>query len=332
MNDEIVEYKKKKIAEIQKIFTENMNRLYAAVTYNIRVASSMKVRNKQQIINMLIDNYNKTSAQLKAKLDVDIRYITKYNPMFDVSGIKNKKALLIGINYTNTPYALIGCGDDALRMRNTLSSFGFNKLNVLTDSGLVKPTKEVILREFKNLISTASSGDLLVFYFSGHGSYTYDKNGDESDSNDEMIVSSDLQGVLDDEFKQILSTNMKSGVTLIGFFDSCHSGTMFDLKFNYTDKNNYKETEDNDRTFECVGNVIMISGCMDEQTSSEAYINGKVEGAITWAFLETLSKNKNISWRTLMQSMRDILKTNGFDQLPQLSTDTFCDIDNNIFL
>ncbi len=338
MNDELALYKKNKINELQRIFVDNANRLYATTTYNLRVVYSMNIRNKQSVINTLVSNYYRTLSQMRNKFNLDVSYINIYNPVFNTSNIKTKKALLIGINYTNTPYALTGCVDDTSRMKESLSSFGFNKFNILTDAGEIKPTKDVILREFKNLISNASAGDLLFFYFSGHGSYTYDKNGDEKDSNDEMIVSSDLKGVLDDELKQILSTHMKSGVTLVGFFDSCHSGTMFDLKFNYTDKNNYGETEDNDRASECNGNVIMISGCMDEQTSSEANINGKIEGAISWAFIESVkifneeNKITEVSWRQLIISMRDNLKIKGFDQLPQLSTDTFYDIDSKLFL
>jgi hypothetical protein len=336
MNEELETYKKNKTTELQKIYVENMNLLYSNFINNIKLAYSLRVRNKQSIINSLISNYNKNVIQMKNKLSYDINYIKNYNPIFNVSA-NNKKALLIGINYTNTLYELTGCVDDTTRMKEILTKFGFNSFTILTDSRDVKPTKEAILRELKNMIDKSSAGDLLVFYFSGHGSYTYDKNGDESDNKDEMIISSDLQGVIDDEIKQILTT-MKSGVTLFGLFDSCHSGTMFDLKFNYTDNNNYSETTDNDKASECNGNVIMISGCMDNQTSSEANINGKIEGAITWSFIESIklseteNKYNELSWRLLVKSMRDVLKKEGFDQLPQLSTDTFYDIDSKVFL
>ena len=331
---ELAIYKQNKINELKRIFIENCNRLYAAVTYNIKAVNATRAKNKQSVISMFITKYNNDVLQLRNKLTADINKINSYNPVFNVTTVKNKKALLIGINYTNTPYQLTGCVEDASRMKETLSSFGFDQFEVLTDTGEVKPTKDIILKKFKTLITTSTAGDMVLFYFSGHGSSTYDAGSDEEDGKDEMIISSDLQGVLDDEFKQILSAYMKPGVTLIGFFDSCHSGTMFDLKFNYTDGNNYSTSTDNDRVSECNGNVIMISGCMDAQTSEEAYINGKIEGAMTWSFIESVkgSGDTKLSWRELVQSMRTLLKTNGFDQLPQLSTDTFYDLGSKVVI
>jgi hypothetical protein len=147
-----------------------------------------------------------------------------------------------------------------------------------------------------------------------------------------MIISSDLQGVLDDELKTILSNHLKREVTIIGLFDSSHSGTMFDLKFNYLDSNNYDKYTENDRVSECNGNVIMISGCMDAQTSAEAQIDNKPQGAMTWSFIESINKTPNCTWSELLKSMRDMLKTTSFSQIPQLSTDSFYDFDSKLFI
>jgi hypothetical protein len=217
-------------------------------------------------------------------------------------------------------------------MKDLLTQRGFNSFQILTDLTSLKPTKQNILNELRNMIVNAKSGDILFFYFSGHGSYTIDRNGDESDKRDETIFSSDLQNVLDDELKTILSNNMKREVTIIGLFDSCHSGTMFDLKFNYLDSSNYDKYTENDKASECNGNVIMISGCMDAQTSAEALIDNKVQGAMTWSFIESINKTPNCSWRELLKSMRDSLKTSSFSQIPQLSTDSFYDIDSKLFI
>jgi hypothetical protein len=246
--------------------------------------------------------------------NVAIQNINSFKPEFAVSNenIKNKKALLIGINYLNTPYQLNGCIHDTSRMKDLLSSHGFSNFKVITDLTDVKPTKANILAELKSLVVNSKAGDMLVFYFSGHGSYTYDRNNDEVDGKDEMIISSDLQGVLDDELKSILQNNLPREVTIFGLFDSCHSGSMFDLKFNYLDS--------------------MISGCMDAQTSSEAEIDSKPQGALTWSFIDCINKTPNCSWRELLKSMRDLLKTNNFSQIPQLSTDSIYDIDSKLFI
>jgi len=125
---------------------------------------------------------------------------------------------------------------------------------------------------------------------------------------------------------------MKREVTVVGLFDSCHSGTMFDLKFNYLDSNNFDNYFENNKISECNGNVIMISGCMDVQTSTEAFIDNKLQGAMTWSFIECINKTPNASWRELLKSMRDLLKSSSFSQVPQLSTDSFYDIDSKIFI
>jgi hypothetical protein len=147
-----------------------------------------------------------------------------------------------------------------------------------------------------------------------------------------MIISSDLKGITDDELKTIISTNLKKDATLVCLFDSCHSGTMLDLKYNYSDSTNNDKYTENDKVSECNGNVIMISGCMDSQTSAEAFINNKAQGALTWSFIETLNKTSNYSWREFLKLMRDNLKNSSFSQIPQLSTDSIYDIDSRIFI
>jgi hypothetical protein len=239
---------------------------------------------------------------------------------------------LVGINYLNSPYGLNGCINDTNRIKELLSSYGFNDLKILTDNTVIKPTKTNILNELRNLIVNANSGDVLFFQFSGHGSWNYDKNGDETDGRDEILVSSDLQNILDDELKSVIQSNMKNGVTLIGLFDSCHSGTILDLKYNYLDSSNYNNYSENNNVTECTGNVIMISGCMDTQTSSDALIENKYQGAMTWSFIDCINKNPNCSWRELLQNMRDLLKKKGFPQIPQLSTDSFYNIDSKVFI
>jgi hypothetical protein len=57
------------------------------------------------------------------------------------------------------------------------------------------------------------------------------------------------------------------------------------------DNNNFTE---NINETETTGNVIMISGCSDVQTSMDASINNKSQGAMTWAFLESFKSEKNI--------------------------------------
>ena len=334
MSSELQIYKRNRTNELTSAFNSNVARLNSSLVINIRNIQRSRLRNKTAVINSLISQYNNNVNALRNNLNSNIQKINSFIPEFSVvkETIKNKKALLIGINYLDTPYALSGCIDDTTRMKDLLSLHSFNDFQILTDLTDIKPTKQNILNQLQNLINNAASGDLLFFYFSGHGSYTYDRNNDETDGRDEMLVSLDLQPIIDDELKSILQNSMKRELTIIGLFDSCHSGTILDLKYNYLDTNNYDNYSENNKVSECQGNVIMISGCMDSQTSAEALINNKAQGALTWSFIESINKNPNCSWRELLKSMRDDLKNSNFSQIPQLSTDSFYDIDSKMFI
>ena len=67
------------------------------------------------------------------------------------------------------------------------------------------------------------------------------------------------------------------------------------------------------------GNIIMISGCRDDQTSADAWINRDWAGAMTASFLETMKKlNNQTTCQNLLNGMRDYLKTKNYKQVPQI--------------
>jgi hypothetical protein len=334
MSTELQSYKQNRINQLTSSFNSNVARLKYNLAINVKKFQRSRVRNKMAYIYALIKKYNNDINILRNNLFIDIKKTNSFTSEFIVEpvNIKNKKALLIGINYINTPYQLYGCIDDTARMKELLTSYGFYDFKIITDLTRIKPTKIDILTEIKNLLANAKSGDLLFLYYSGHGSYTFDTNKDETDGRDEMLFSLDLKGIIDDEIKAVIKTNLKNDVTLVAMFDSCHSGTMLDLKYNYLDSNNYDKYTENVKVSECQGNVIMISGCMDSQTSDEAVIDNKNQGAVTWSFIDCIKKTPNCSWRELLKQMRNLLKSKGFTQIPQLSTDSFYDIDSKVFI
>jgi hypothetical protein len=177
----------------------------------------------------------------------------------------------------------------------------------------------------------AVAGDVLIFQYSGHGSYKRDTNRDETDGYDEAIVSRDMKYILDDEFKSLLVNYLKKDVILFALFDSCHSGTMLDLRYQYMDSLHGGADVIYPKNLVTAGKVYMMSGCMDQQTSADAFIQNKAQGAMTWAFLETL-KTKQTTWRELLRSMRTLLKEGGYDQIPQFSAGNLMDIDSFVFI
>ena len=249
---------------------------------------------------------------------------------------KNKKALLIGINYIGTNHELLGCINDVGSIRDRILKTGFNNNDITfltdTDIDINKPTKTNILKEFKNLLTNSEEGDLLFLAYSGHGSYTLDKNNDEMTGYDQMIVPCDFDTIIDDELKQIIQTNLKPNVTLFAMFDSCFSGSVLDLKYQYMDSLNYDKFTQNNKELETLGNVFMISGCSDYQTSADAVFNDIPFGAMTWSLLKILQNTQNCTWRELVKLMRDILKKSKFEQIPQFSSGTFSNIDTEVFI
>lgn len=310
-------YKANRASEIKArysgIFAEILTR------YNRLVAGVNATRfaiNKQAELVRLKLAYDADFGKINAQINAEISKIAMPSPI-DVSK-STKKALLVGINYVGSENELYGCIQDAENIASRL--VGFKTINKLTDYTAMKPTKVNIVREFTKLVSDAVSGDCLLFAFSGHGSQVNDNNGDEVDGKDEGLYTLDNKLIIDDELNLIIRKRLRTGVTLFVLTDCCHSGTIMDLKYNYID---YLE---NPRNAETGGNVVMISGCRDEQTSADAFINGKSQGAMSWAFLANLKPD--ISWRKLVENMCFSLKESGYTQVPKISSGRFINLDS----
>lgn len=333
MSAELSAYRQRRINALINEYRTNVNRLYSGAVANIRniQRSRLSPQSKRMQINNVIASYNTNVRTLVTTTNNNIDIIKNYvPPALKIN--KNKRALLVGINYTGTEYELNGCINDVNTIKDRISQQGFQSINTLTDLTSEKPTRENILKEFTALLSSAQEGDLLFFSYSGHGSYTLDKNRDENTLYDQLIVPSDFKEIIDDELKAIIQTNLKKGVTLFAMFDSCFSGSVLDLKYQYMDSLNYDKYTENDKQLETNGNVFMISGCNDYQTSIDAVINNKATGAMTWSFNEALKQNDKCSWRELVKNMRTLLKTSQYDQIPQFSSGTFENIDAQVFI
>jgi uncharacterized caspase-like protein len=137
-----------------------------------------------------------------------------------------KRALCIGINnYPGTDMDLAGCVNDANDWAAELEGRGFD-VSKLLDSNA---TKAKMARALETLISGATSGDVVVITFSGHGTYVPDTDGDEIDRLDEALCPYDIQtrgsALTDDEIHTLFLAR-KPGVRLVLIADSCHSGTV----------------------------------------------------------------------------------------------------------
>ncbi len=234
----------------------------------------------------------------------------------------NRKALLIGINYIGSEAELRGCINDAVNMENLLKESGYSETTVLTELGSDKPTRINIIKYIKEFVKSAKDGDTLFFHFSGHGSRSHDYDGDETDDYDETIVPLDyLENgfITDDELKKILVDplpNVKMTIVL----DCCHSGTGTDLCHKYVYENGACLSETISETdMENRSQVTMISGCRDEQTSADAYIESTFQGALTNTFIDTI-RNGNWSYGELLEQLNESLDNRGYTQKPVITT------------
>ena len=162
MSAELSIYKQNRINELNTNFNTVLARLNSILASNIRVINSSRLnaKQKQQQINTLIVQYNNNVNNLKSQLSKNISIIQTYQ-LKPVIINKNKKALLMGINYIGSQYQLNGCISDVNSIKERLLKQGFidSNINILTDNTSIKPTKTNILSAFKDLLN-----NLLINY------------------------------------------------------------------------------------------------------------------------------------------------------------------------
>jgi len=263
-----------------------------------------------------------------------------------------KRALLIGINkYQIAGADLNGCVNDVKDLKAALVEFhGFRSKDVavLTDGAA---TQKAMQAGIKSLVSGAQKGDVLVVHYSGHGSNVPDDNGDESDNRDEILCPADLDwdNPFRDDWLRTTFDTLPEDVSLTVIMDCCHSGTNtramlppdapvrprylpspYRLAAVESGRGVSKKASSNRRQSARSGGKpkdivnaelreILITGCRDTQTSADAFINGKYNGALTFALVEAIRKSKGrLTYRQLHDQASTVLKKRKFDQVPQL--------------
>lgn len=217
-------------------------------------------------------------------------------------------ALAIGLNavdpdhYAGWSGELNACEADAEDMTEIGSSKGFEVTTLMTKDA----TRANVLDALSKAAKELKAGDIFLLSYSGHGGQLPDLNGDEVDAADETWCLFDGE-LVDDELYAQLGAFAK-GVRILVFSDSCHSGTVTKLAY-YSRISNalspdgtpqsvryrfmppdvalrvyrknkafynkilenpkIKETKDTVKA-----SVLLISGCQDNQLSSDGVANG----------------------------------------------------------
>lgn len=241
-----------------------------------------------------------------------------------------KRALLIGCNYTSIPNVrLNGCINDIINVRNMLiDAYGYSSSNITilrddTKNSAILPTAKNIMDNLYDVIANSAKYEELWIHYSGHGSHIQDRNNDEADGYDEVIVPLDFRevGVITDDLIFSIIKNSKCKTML--FFDSCNSGSVCDLQWSFETKNGLFIKTMNPNHVIPNPNVFMISGCRDTQSSNDIYSidNAEACGAFTNALITCLrNTDHNIGLINLYENICNLLKTQGFvNQSPVLS-------------
>ena len=255
---------------------------------------------------------------------------------------KEKFAFLCGINkYAPKLNAdLNGCVNDVETYRYILiEKFGFHPDNVrvLIDH---RATEKAIINHMLWLVGHEDS--TLVCTFSGHGSEIRDRNGDELKGDmDQFLCAHDLDWdnikLLDDNIGNIFD-GVPPSSKLTFFVDACHSESMSRsflnplIKRKHPTKIRYlKPPRDIQFRSESTKlstkrmiarspqdlNHTIVAGCDYNKTSSDAYIDGKYQGAFTAHIAKHLRPGNFWSKEFLLLTKE--LKRAGFDQNPHVN-------------
>jgi hypothetical protein len=156
-----------------------------------------------------------------------------------------RRALLIGIDdYTASTLPVVGpkqhrgwpdlqgaANDVRILSEMLVLRYGFERKNIVTLTNQ-QATREAILRSLEqHLVRPARKGDIVFYYFAGHGAQVPNAESDEPDRRDESIVPADSRRGADDirdkELRPFFNRILDRGAHLTLLLDHCHSGSGF---------------------------------------------------------------------------------------------------------
>jgi hypothetical protein len=195
---------------------------------------------------------------------------------------------------------LNACENDAIDLELIAKSMGFGTSLLLTKQA----TRNSVINQIQKTAGTLKSGDIFFISYSGHGGQLPDISGDEGDQLDETWCLFDSEFVDDELFE--LWTAFAENVRILVFSDSCHSGTVTKVVQNrqalftnklpaykcmpsdvalrtYIQNKSFYDkilTKDKKEESRISASVKLISGCQDNQLSSDGTFNGLFTGIL----------------------------------------------------
>jgi hypothetical protein len=264
------------------------------------------------------------------------------------------RSVLVGVDVYERPDVpnLGGCVNDVALVRRILKQyFGVpnEDLRVVVNE---RATKANILHRLTHAVREAEPGDIVVFYFSGHGSQIRDRDGDElNDLLDEIICPHDMDWatetyILDDEL-DLLFSQIPHGVLLEVFLDCCFWGAgppeleaelrpqalRSDVRFLAPPLDIAARAEGDERQLglhgfaqcECFSDHVLWAASAEGQPAAEDYLDGRAHGVFTYwgcRFIEANADqilHRGYSREHLLLDLRAYLSSLGYQQAAQLA-------------
>jgi hypothetical protein len=206
---------------------------------------------------------------------------------------------------------LEGAVNDVKAMRDLLAStkFGFAESNIHVLLQEQAKHDAILSAMQKYLVDEPQRGDVVVFYYAGHGSQRVNTRNGKPDHLDETIVPEDANSAVFDlrnkEIARIFSKAVDKGVILTAIFDSCHSGGVArgipvgspgKTRFLPYDPRDAADPPDRDMNENLIprpedrpGGALVLSAAQEDQLAGEwDSADGTPHGAFTVALMDSL--------------------------------------------
>jgi metacaspase-1 len=264
------------------------------------------------------------------------------------------RAVLVGIDQYERPDipTLRGCVNDVALVRGLLKEYFAvpnERIRVVVNE---RATKANILHRLVDMIQRSEPGEVLVFYYSGHGSQIRDRDGDElADAVDEVICPYDMDWdsktyIVDDDLDRIFAT-LPSDVLLEAFFDCCFWGAgprglgpdapplrrdvrylppPFDIDARRLGEEDALEVRRvQEGTWAAADRHVAWGASREGQEAAEDYVEGRANGVFTYWGCRFIAENiervdvESYTRAQLLDDVRRYLHMLGYVQTPELS-------------
>lgn len=137
--------------------------------------------------------------------------------------------------------------------------------------------------------------DYLTVYYTGHGSNITDRNDDEDDGKDEVMIFDDTY-IIDDQLASILKTKANGKTKIVLLNDCCHSGSIWDIP------------EPIEAEIAWPANIICLSAADDNETAKQGRQNNNDQGFFTFFFFQEVRRNRLITPKEAQNRVASQLK------------------------